>query len=587
MTANLAIMIAAKAGSGPEANQPSLAGIRLRVVSATQFSSLHSATGPGSNITLESFASGWLRLLHNLDSIACGNQQGTSAPQSKVIEQALTDGTDNASGTASAIRADSNPISTEEAKTALRTAAEDGSDTASASVPRGEIASTETLLTKKGMHTKSHFTCKENAQAASADKWKHPDDRSGPANAVSSALPGVVMPWNMPAPLSGELQVRVDQEEQSPASPAVFLHEVHGRSVPQTDMQPASQHKFPADTMQEKATSTLPSQVACLQGQSRESAFAPPPPVEQPLTNEFQKFISTAGSQTQIDADSPASMKQELHPTISTTLSSHLPVAAALSAPADLHHAAPSAGKPLSSAKQSTTNTERRDSSEGELEARQTFTGAHLVLASHPQATVHGIPVMQSSSGNSGSQVDLRAATPSALRTDPQSTFNGLDRGDVNSGASWIHGDTHHAEAGFQDPALGWIGVKAETVSGSIHASLIASTSDAAQALGGHLAGLNAYMADRYSTVHNITVAASDSTAAWTANQEANSGAGQHPHPGDSHNEDRNQSTRSDFIRGAPSLLSSTTSVADTRTISTALGILSGNSAARVISVIA
>jgi flagellar hook-length control protein FliK len=63
------------------------------------------------------------------------------------------------------------------------------------------------------------------------------------------------------------------------------------------------------------------------------------------------------------------------------------------------------------------------------------------------------------------------------------------------------------AEAGYQDPALGWIGVRAEASGGAVHATLVPQSSDAAQALSGHMAGLHTYLAENRTPVETLTLA--------------------------------------------------------------------------------
>ena len=113
------------------------------------------------------------------------------------------------------------------------------------------------------------------------------------------------------------------------------------------------------------------------------------------------------------------------------------------------------------------------------------------------------------------------AGTTGAGTQFPASTTNGggsandafaaIDEGTANSSHTWVHAGAQRAEAGFEDPDLGWIGVRADTSGGGIHAALIPGSADASQALGGHLAGLNTYLADRHTPVDTLTVAEFDS----------------------------------------------------------------------------
>ena len=97
----------------------------------------------------------------------------------------------------------------------------------------------------------------------------------------------------------------------------------------------------------------------------------------------------------------------------------------------------------------------------------------------------------------------------SALATGPDSreVFATLDAGDGLGRPAWIHAGAQRAEVGFQDPALGWVGVRADSSSGGVRAELVAGSADAAQALSSHMAGLNAYLAERHTPVESLTMA--------------------------------------------------------------------------------
>lgn len=110
--------------------------------------------------------------------------------------------------------------------------------------------------------------------------------------------------------------------------------------------------------------------------------------------------------------------------------------------------------------------------------------------------------------------------------------FSALDAESSDPAPSWIHAGAHRAEAGFQDPALGWVGVRADANGGSIHASLVPASADAAAALGGQMAGLSEHLAERHTPVETLTLAAPEGQgreagAAQSGNQGMQQGAGQ------------------------------------------------------------
>ena len=87
-------------------------------------------------------------------------------------------------------------------------------------------------------------------------------------------------------------------------------------------------------------------------------------------------------------------------------------------------------------------------------------------------------------------------------------TFAAMDAGTEVGTPGWIHAGGQTAEAGFQDPALGWVGVRADMSGGNVHAALMPGSAEAAQTLSGHLAGLNAYLAEQHTPVATLTMAA-------------------------------------------------------------------------------
>jgi hypothetical protein len=103
-------------------------------------------------------------------------------------------------------------------------------------------------------------------------------------------------------------------------------------------------------------------------------------------------------------------------------------------------------------------------------------------------------------------------------------TFAALDSGAMKEMATWTSGATQHAEAGFQDPELGWVSVRASASGGAVHATVVPGSEAASQALSGHMEGLNEYMAAHHSQVESVTMAAPSVAAASSA-----FAAGQHP----------------------------------------------------------
>ena len=100
-------------------------------------------------------------------------------------------------------------------------------------------------------------------------------------------------------------------------------------------------------------------------------------------------------------------------------------------------------------------------------------------------------------------------------------TFAALDAERTAAPATWIHAGTHHAEAGYLDPALGWVGVRADAVGNGVHAALLPGSGEAAQVLGSHLAGLSTYLSEHHGQSATVTLDAPQDALSWTG-----SGAG-------------------------------------------------------------
>jgi hypothetical protein len=96
-----------------------------------------------------------------------------------------------------------------------------------------------------------------------------------------------------------------------------------------------------------------------------------------------------------------------------------------------------------------------------------------------------------------------------ASGTSPADTFSALDGASGSMQPTWIHAGPHQAEAGFDDPALGWVSVRAGVNASGISAVVVPGSADAAQALGARMAGLHDYLAEQHSPVETLTLGSS------------------------------------------------------------------------------
>ncbi len=144
---------------------------------------------------------------------------------------------------------------------------------------------------------------------------------------------------------------------------------------------------------------------------------------------------------------------------------------------------------------------------------------------SHDASPAHAASDTQ---GNSGLNPGLPPSGTKSLS--PYETFAALDSIGNKGAPTWTHVSAHQAEAGFQDPSLGWIAVRALADAKGIHAALVPGSADAAQSLGTHLAGLHAYLTEHHTPVATLTLAAQERQ--W-AGQGMGQGAGQNTRQGE------------------------------------------------------
>jgi hypothetical protein len=127
-----------------------------------------------------------------------------------------------------------------------------------------------------------------------------------------------------------------------------------------------------------------------------------------------------------------------------------------------------------------------------------------------------GTPPSLSAAGSGTGPVTLpsppmdASAPPSGQMPSKHEPFTALDSATTDGTPRWTLAGNHKAEAGFQDPSLGWISVRAQSTSGTIHADVVAPTEVAAHVLNGHLEGLNAHMAAHYEHLSAVTVSTND-----------------------------------------------------------------------------
>jgi hypothetical protein len=151
-------------------------------------------------------------------------------------------------------------------------------------------------------------------------------------------------------------------------------------------------------------------------------------------------------------------------------------------------------------------------------------------------------------------RVAAAAASIGTSQAAAKETFAALDMETGVTAPRWIHAGGHQAEAGFEDPALGWVGVRADLSGGSIHASLVPATAEAGEALSAHMAGLSAYLTEQNAPVAVLTLAdSSTGSSAAGAGQHMQQGAGQNAEAGGSTHAETSQRSGNRVAAGASS----------------------------------
>jgi len=134
------------------------------------------------------------------------------------------------------------------------------------------------------------------------------------------------------------------------------------------------------------------------------------------------------------------------------------------------------------------------------------------VAPSHSTAQAVDGAAPQSAPGGAhpGSGPHAAGARNTALRE----TFSALDGAPPGPNQTWTHATSQQAEAGFQDPVLGWVGVRADLSGGLVHASVVPGSAQAAEALGKHMDGINSYLAEQHTPIDSLAMDAPTGMAA-------------------------------------------------------------------------
>jgi hypothetical protein len=243
---------------------------------------------------------------------------------------------------------------------------------------------------------------------------------------------------------------------------------------------------------------------------------------------------STPGSAVASTAASASTKSPEISSLESSPVSASL--AAAQSGQSAAASAAAGSDSASSRSKSSTSGTLRIAHGADGLASAQH--GVHLSEGQSSGTAVDASAVARQVAGAHGTASTAGSATgtssATAGGTTAGETFAALDADTSMGKPTWVHAGAQQAEAGFQDSSLGWVSVRADASGGGVHAELVAGSLDAAQALGSHMAGLSAYLAEHQTPVDTLTLSSSGGGSAASgsgqgAGDQMQQGTGQQP----------------------------------------------------------
>jgi hypothetical protein len=370
--------------------------------------------------------------------------------------------------------------------------------------------------------------------AAQHDNQENP--RQAVENSAQTITPAAEAPILLPvSPASPEISARTQTTEAtSPSSSTIARSGVS--STPASGGAAAglgtrSMHTVSASILRSRAQSNL----------AREAEMSSPDDISESAASRRMASLSSSGTSAIETQHEPASTRsaaggesQSGRPNPDSKLDNPINPGRAENATDASTHLANVFGPVQSSAeaidsdaKQTVGRSETRAASRGA--AGETVADATPVVAS--QTATAGIASIglrtpaaaQLSSAPASDRAQTSTATSAA--SSAQDTFSALDRGTSLGTPTWTHAGGQHAEAGFSDPALGWVGVRADLSASGIHATLVPDSAEAAQALNGHLAGLSSHLVEQQAPVVSLSMAS-------PGDNGVESGTGQHMQQG-------------------------------------------------------
>ena len=183
--------------------------------------------------------------------------------------------------------------------------------------------------------------------------------------------------------------------------------------------------------------------------------------------------------------------------------------------------------------------------------------GASTKLDNSAATALNAPPMLDMGGYASAGERATSAAHPASTPRDPFLVLDGEHDAPL---PAWIHAGTHHAEAGYLDPALGWIGVRADSASNGLHVALVPNSAEAAQVLGSQVAGLNAYLSEHRPEPATVIMTAPQDgrDGSMLGNNSSDHSSARHEDGGRSETRNDNQPTAEISQRGAVAAIATT-----------------------------
>lgn len=265
-------------------------------------------------------------------------------------------------------------------------------------------------------------------------------------------------------------------------------------------------------------------------------------PIATPVT---PTQVTEPAGQSENLSDRSQGLPSKLNVTASTAsnASASIGTPASGSDPVSASASDPSSSSLQNAVRQAGSESSKRSSNSGEVAQIRSVRSSDATAT----ATVRIAAQPDGVTSNPLNQVQAATAAHAAMATKAHSsggyqasaagvsgadTFAAIDKSDGRSGPTWTQASGNHAEAGFQDPQLGWISVRADISGTGVHASLVGSSDAAAQVLGDQLSGLRSHLAEQGSRVADVGVALPQSSSGDGGTQQGmgqNQGYQQNP----------------------------------------------------------